>query len=236
MAKDIRFTKGRGREWSAEPDVDSPGFVRLTHRNDLMEELTAPEARVLAMRLTDAALKSEDTKLDNEKFNSLAAIAEQEPTPALLAAASIRPTRDEWALSVAKLTAERATCHRRRVGCVLLNARGHVLATGYNGNAAGLAHCNELVGAGFPNRCPGSDAPAGKPNGCQSIHAEQNALLQCRDVYAIDAAFITDSPCMVCVKLLLNTSCQRVVFTNEYPHPEAKALWESAGRTWEHRP
>ncbi len=35
-----------------------------------------------------------------------------------------RPTRDRWALGLAHLTAERATCHRRKVGCVLLDLRG----------------------------------------------------------------------------------------------------------------
>lgn len=156
----------------------------------------------------------------------------------------MRPSRDEWALKLALLTAQRATCCRRQVGCVLLNSRGHVLATGYNGVAAGLPHCNHvehailhdgLVSVAiFPHACSGAKAPSGTNlDGCQAIHAEQNALLQCRDMYAIHTAYVTASPCMTCCKLLLNTSCQRIVYVEEYPHSAAKDLWTGAGRAWE---
>ena len=142
-----------------------------------------------------------------------------------------RLTLDEWALTCAVITSERATCLRRRVGCVLLNTRGHVIATGYNGVASGIEHCNE----GSP--CPGSTAPSGMNlDGCRAIHAEQNALLQCRDVYSIGTCYTTASPCMTCVKLLLNTGCRRIVFLEEYPHREARELWVGGGREWLHHP
>lgn len=68
---------------------------------------------------------------------------------------------------------------------------------------------------------------------CEALHAEQNALLQCRDVFTIDTAYVTASPCVTCTKLLMNTSCQRIVFLDEYPQPAAKDLWRSIGRPWE---
>lgn len=204
----------------------------------------------------------------------------------------MRPSRDQWAMGLAQLTAMRATCLRRKVGAVLLNERGHVLATGYNGVAAGLPHCNEVnivrlasvperpvpehwqsdakfymdravelnpglvEGMGlvephgvdsstvkgrvgvvvrhFPHACSGAKAPSGQSlDACQAIHAEQNAMLQCRDVYAIHTAYVTASPCITCCKLLLNTSCQRIVFLEEYPHGHVKDLWLSAGRAWD---
>lgn len=149
----------------------------------------------------------------------------------------MRPSRDQWAMSMASLTAKRATCLRRQVGAVLLNERGHVLATGYNGVAAGLPHCNEhdpYHETGHPHACSGAHSPSGTNlDGCQAIHAEQNALLQCRDVYSIHTCYVTASPCVTCTKLLLNTSCQRIVFLEEYPHSEARKLWEAAGRQWE---
>lgn len=156
----------------------------------------------------------------------------------------MRPTKDQWAMALALVTSKRSTCLRRSVGCVLLNERGHVLSTGYNGVAAGLAHCNELepnLGIMFggdyttPHACPGHNAPSGKNlDGCQAIHAEQNAMLQCRDVYAIHTCYVTASPCMTCTKLLLNTSCKRIIYAEEYPHVDARVLWESAGRIWEY--
>ncbi len=170
----------------------------------------------------------------------------------------MRPSKDQWAMDLALVTARRATCLRRQCGCILLNARGHVLATGYNGVAAGQAHCNERTGFNFVyangvnkkkqltgqetgtvdvfgHACPGAQAPSGQGlDGCQAIHAEQNALLQCRDVYSIHSVYVTASPCITCCKLLLNTSCERIVFFETYPHPEARALWEGAGRSWVH--
>ena len=150
-----------------------------------------------------------------------------------------RPSRDQLYMDMAKLVAQRTTCLRRAVGCVLTNTRGHVLATGYNGVAAGQKHCNERVDDPvytqdfYPHACPGSQAPSGTNlDACQAIHAEQNALLQCRDVYDIGTCYCTASPCMTCTKLLLNTSCKRIVFSEEYPAPAAKELWISSGREW----
>jgi dCMP deaminase len=156
----------------------------------------------------------------------------------------VRPPKDETWLVVARAIAEQSTCLRRRVGCVLTNRRGHVLATGWNGVASGQPHCNErapyddneaaydAVHGGFnhqyPNACVGATAPSGTAlDQCQAIHAEQNALLQCRDAYAIETCYCTASPCVTCVKLLLNTSCRRIVFIEEYPHHEAEDLWLS---------
>lgn len=139
-------------------------------------------------------------------------------------------------MALAVVTAQRATCLRRSVGCVLLNERGHVIATGYNGVAAGQPHCNKhdmFAPEGMPFACPGAHLPSGTGlDGCHAVHAEQNALLQCRDVYSIQTAYVTASPCMTCTKLLLNTSCKQIIFIDEYPHAEAKQLWESSGREW----
>lgn len=165
----------------------------------------------------------------------------------------MRPNKDQWALELAQVTAKRATCLRRQVGCVLVNARGHVLATGYNGVAAGRPHCNDVQAIKpfvermgmqeawkdhevpeHPHACPAAFAASGTQlDGCEAIHAEQNALLQCRDVYAIHTCYVTASPCITCVKLLLNTSCEKIVFAEAYPHTAVQALWVQAGRLWE---
>jgi len=153
----------------------------------------------------------------------------------------MRISRDEWAMRLAQVCAQRSTCLRRAVGCVLLNERGHVLSTGYNGVAAGMPHCNEMEmnpsmmfggDASYPNACSGAKSPSGTNlDGCEAIHGEQNALLQCRDVYEIDTCYTTTAPCITCVKLLMNTSCRRIVFLEDYPHSEAsRQLWQP--REW----
>lgn len=165
-----------------------------------------------------------------------------------------RISRDDSFLLTALIQARRSTCLRRHVGCVLTNSRGHVLSTGYNGVAAGLPHCNfpqkdvippllhvvktsrEGVDKGpnvYVNACVGAYSPSGTNlDGCEAIHAEQNALLQCKDVYDIEVCYCTASPCVTCTKLLLNTSCKKIYFLEEYPHSAAKDLWEKAGRVW----
>lgn len=144
----------------------------------------------------------------------------------------MRPSRDEYFLRMAELVATRSTCIRRSVGCVLTNERNHVIATGMNGVPSGIVHCNE-----HNHQCAGANAPTGTSlDLCIAVHAEMNALTQCGDVHSIDTCYTTTSPCIHCLKVLMNTSCRRIVFLEEYPHPTAKFLWSQAGKSWEHYP
>ena len=153
----------------------------------------------------------------------------------------MRPSLDRYLMGLAELAATRTTCIRRGVGCVLATARGHVLSVGYNGVASGLPHCNELGYAGPAaqertpiHACEGFLLPPGMDK-CEAVHAEQNAMLQCADIFSIEAAYVTLSPCKACLKLLLNTSCRRIIFLEEHVDETPKALWlgSGKGRTWE---
>ena len=137
----------------------------------------------------------------------------------------MRPSIDQWALTLAEIVALRATCIRRHVGCVLLDNHNHIIATGYNGRTVGLPHCQDgIVCVGWePGVTSGTNLDA-----CEAIHAEQNALLQCGDVHEIHTCYTTHSPCLTCTKLLLNTSCQRIVFRHPYAHTQAQELWLTA--------
>lgn len=142
----------------------------------------------------------------------------------------IRLGVDDYFVKMARLVAQRATCHRRAVGCVLVNGANHVIATGYNGVARGQPHCIDTP-------CPGAHCASGTGlHLCQAIHAEQNALLQCGNINDIHTAYVTASPCLQCLRLLLNTSCHRIVFAEEYPHYESRDLWQDDGRMWVHHP
>lgn len=139
-----------------------------------------------------------------------------------------RPTLDAYYLQMTALVASRATCARRKVGCVLVDVNGHVMATGYNGVARGLPHC-------IDSPCEGANQPSGQGlHLCQAIHAEQNALLQCRSTHEIFAAYVTSSPCIQCMRLLANTSVQRIVFSERYPHVESERIAAQRGIQWIH--
>lgn len=143
-----------------------------------------------------------------------------------------RMTHEEYFSRMAQLVAARSTCLRRAVGCVLVDHRHHVLSTGYNGVAAGQPHCNEVsykkhaLGE-YLHACKGANLPSGQGlDLCEAIHAEQNALLQCHDVYSIETCYCTAFPCITCTKLLLNTTCTRIVYIELYAHIEqALKLW-----------
>ena len=137
-----------------------------------------------------------------------------------------RPSKDEYFMDMALLVSERSTCLRRKVGAVLINKRKHVLATGYNGVASGQPHCLDIPCISA-NSASGTDLDL-----CEAVHAEQNALLQCKNVFEIDTCYVTVSPCMTCTKLLLNTSCQTIVFEEDYVDQKARLLWERHDRKW----
>lgn len=155
-----------------------------------------------------------------------------------------RPSKDQWLMSVAMQTAMRTTCYRGPVGCVLVDADSQILSTGYNGVPKGLPHCDVLnirrtqvdknitnTVYDYPHACPGADA-INNPDGCEAVHAEINALLQCADVSRIASCYCTTEPCFRCCKALLNTGVQRVLFITRNGAPEAEQLWR---KTWEAR-
>ena len=137
-----------------------------------------------------------------------------------------RPNKTTYFLAMAKLVSTRGTCARRRVGCVLVDKYGLVLATGYNGNGRGQGHC-------IDSPCEGAKYKSGEGlEKCEAIHAEQNAILQCKNTEHIEKAYITLSPCVTCVKLLLNTSCKEIVYLEDYVNKDAERIWKNANRLW----
>lgn len=144
-----------------------------------------------------------------------------------------RPTQADTYMAMLQVLERRSTCLRRSVACVLTDDKHRVLATGYNGVAYGQPHCNEPIFddegiVHHPNACRGADACSGtRLNECQAIHAEQNALLQCRDVDRIYFAYVSCSPCIHCMKLLMNTGCM-IIYCREIYDKEAITLFENS--------
>lgn len=117
-------------------------------------------------------------------------------------------------MELAKLISERSSCLSRKVGCILVDVNDNVIATGYNGPPRGQDHCKTCIRKETNNL-----------HLCRAVHAEQNALLQCKDVMAIKKAYITASPCNTCIKLFLNTSCEEIIYLEEY-HKENRFITE----------
>jgi len=114
--------------------------------------------------------------------------------------------------------AVQSTCARRDVGCILVDRHHRIIGSGYNGVAKGLDHCKDKP-------CGGVGFKSGDGLGiCEAIHAEQNALMQCRDIDSIVSAYITTAPCMHCTKMLMNTGCKAIYFANNYAI-NGKSIW-----------
>lgn len=141
----------------------------------------------------------------------------------------MRPTQDDTNMEIALAVAKRTTCARRSVGAVAVDEDGYVVGTGYNGQYSGSKHCND------GNPCSGATSPSGTNiEGCQAIHAEQNLLLHCGDPRKIHTVYVTTSPCLSCLKLLLGTNAKRIVFLETYPGADVSAkLWMDSGRIWD---
>lgn len=141
-----------------------------------------------------------------------------------------RPNNDTYFLSIAVAVAARSTCNRRAVGCVLVDTHNFIVATAYNATPRGFPHCIE-------QSCEGAFAQSGEGlHLCRSRHAEELALFRCKDIYNLATVYTTTSPCRDCTFRLLDTSCTRIVFIDEYPHVDAKTYWLAAGggREWVH--
>lgn len=124
---------------------------------------------------------------------------------------------DTMFMEMTKIMALRSSCLSRQVGCIIVDESNHVLSSGFNGPPKGVPHC--LV---CQRQIPGQNLDK-----CMAVHAEQNALLQCPNISRIHTVYVTWSPCITCVKLLMNTSVQRIVYDNEYPDPLARVVWDS---------
>ena len=121
-----------------------------------------------------------------------------------------RPNINEYFIAIAHIVSSRGTCVRRKVGCVLTDKNNFILSTGYNGRPKGMAHC-------IDEPCNGAESKSGKDlDKCEAIHAEANALLQCRNTYEIETCYSTSFPCIHCLKLLMNTSCKVIIFSEYY--------------------
>lgn len=125
-----------------------------------------------------------------------------------------RPGKLATFLAIAHLVSMRATCARARVGCVITDwDLTSIVSIGYNGGAAKL-----------PNGC---DRPEEKGN-CGCIHAEVNALVKAPYGQQL-ILFCTDSPCVQCAKLIVNSSVKLVVYDRQYRVTEGLRVLQDGG-------
>ena len=140
------------------------------------------------------------------------------------------PTRldsDEYFLKIASVVAERSTCRRHHVGAVAVRDK-HILATGYNGAAAGIKDCLELGCLRDEMKIPSGT----RHEICRGIHAEQNVIVQA-SLHGVSlegsTIYCTHTPCILCAKMLVNAKIRRYVSFGKYSDNQFDALFKEAG-------
>jgi dCMP deaminase len=128
---------------------------------------------------------------------------------------------DEYFMNIAEDVAKRSTCTRRQIGAVIVNSETkEIVATGYNGNPRGQAHCSKIGCIRDTLKIPSGE----KSEVCTAVHAEQNALMQAGTGSRGATMYCLIMPCNTCAKMIVNAGIKRVVYRDEYPEAMGKRL------------
>ena len=118
----------------------------------------------------------------------------------------MRPTWDEYFTKIILATKERSACDRLKVGCILVKDN-RIISQGYNGFLPGCPH-KSIV----------------RDNHEQAtIHAEQNALMDCAKRGASCngcTVYITHYPCLICARLLLAAGIKQIKYIENYKNDQ----------------
>lgn len=123
---------------------------------------------------------------------------------------------DHRYIRMAHIWSENSYCTRRQVGALIVKDK-MIISDGYNGTPTG-----------FPNICE-DDNNVSLP---YVLHAEANAITKiARSGNNSDGAtlYVTDSPCIECAKLIIQSGIRRVVYDREYRLTDGVDLLRQAG-------
>ena len=117
-----------------------------------------------------------------------------------------RPTWREYFKKLVQVTSERSPCDRLQVGCILVKDN-RIVSQGYNGFLPGCPHTS-MVRDGHEQA---------------TIHAEQNALIDCakRGVSCEGCeCYITHYPCVICMRLLCAANISKIYYIEDYKNDD----------------
>ena len=138
-----------------------------------------------------------------------------------------RPSWDQYFMDIVELVSRRSTCLRRKVGAILVRDK-RILATGYNGPPAGIAHCSETGCLRDKLKVPSGE----RHELCRGLHAEQNAIIQAA-LYGVSTKgstlYCTTHPCIICAKMIINSGIESFVYRESYRDALAVEMLNEAG-------
>jgi dCMP deaminase len=142
----------------------------------------------------------------------------------------MRPTWEEYFISVLDAVSLRGSCDRGRCGAVLVRDN-RILATGYVGAPSGLPTCEDeghqlvrrciIPEKYFHNNYTIYDTPPHEftTHCVRTVHAEINAILNCarNGVSTLDSTlYVGMTPCPTCAMAIIQAGIEEVVAKNQY--------------------
>ncbi|KKR18758.1 MAG: hypothetical protein UU65_C0001G0148 [candidate division CPR2 bacterium GW2011_GWC1_41_48] len=132
----------------------------------------------------------------------------------------IRPSWDNFFMSLAYLVSARSSCLDRQVGAAVVKDK-RILSTGYNGAPSGVEECTRK---GFcireQMREQRDEKGAKDYRYCYTTHAEANALINA--AYSGTSStkgatlYVTLFPCSDCLKLVINAGITHIVYAEGF--------------------
>lgn len=149
----------------------------------------------------------------------------------------IRPSKDEYYLNIALEVSKRSTCIRKRYGAIIVK-NDRIVATGYNGSPRGEVNCCDL---GY---CMRVESKLPDYSDCNSVHAEQNAMLSasredmdgatlylaCEALEDKSNTYIQipdPQPCPICLRMIKNSGISRIVTRSDIYHIREEGIQPS---------
>ena len=127
-----------------------------------------------------------------------------------------RPNWHRTWLDVADVVARRSLCVNSRVGVVVVSADNFVVATGYNGPPPAFHAMGRPCDKWCPRAMHGAGAGTQDFSACESLHAEQNALLRVsRTDMEGGTIFVTRLPCITCARSIAASGVSTLVFHDD---------------------
>ena len=135
----------------------------------------------------------------------------------------VRPSWDEYFLSLIEPLGRRGTCDRGRSGALIVSPMHTIIATGYVGSPPGQPHCDEV---GHLIRAVIYEDGHQQQHCVRTLHAEENAILQCaKDGVKIEGATIYCKmvPCWNCSMRIVRVGIKKVVAQKRY-HADVQSV------------
>jgi dCMP deaminase len=131
----------------------------------------------------------------------------------------MRPSFTEYFMGFAKQATVRSSCIRAQVGAVIVDTNNKIKSTGYNGTPSGVVSCLEK---GKCYRVEHNIPSGTRYETCQSIHAEQNAIIQAGEAVCLGGSIYIyghDQICILCKRFIIQSGLKDIYLQKNEASP-----------------